>query len=477
MDASTSNQKFRLMLDFESLTASDSRPCLLIDRSGTIVAANGAARAKIEALKPGAALTQICAQPDGVREYLARCAGTRGPLPGALTVKATGGSAVKWRCDGGHFAGPGEPNAVILRMRPVKDAHASFVELSKQIGDLNTKLRQSRDAERAAAHLAAIVTSSSDGIISKTLDGVVTSWNSGAQRIFGYTAQEMVGQSITRLLPAERLSEEDDILTRIRAGQIIDQFETVRMTKDGRNIDVSVTISPLRSGTGQIIGASKIVRDITESKQREKLVETLLREVNHRSKNMLGLVLAIARQTANGAPEHFLSRFSDRIHALAASQDLLVKSDWSGTPLDDLVRAQLAHFDGLIGTRIKLQGPPARLNAAAAQNIGMALHEMATNAAKYGALSNEAGAVEIEWGRTRSGSGNKFCVIWRESGGPPVVEPTRRGFGTTVISRLVSANLAGTVDIDYAPKGFSWRLRCPLTNVLDEAELRPGAGA
>jgi PAS domain S-box-containing protein len=296
----------------------------------------------------------------------------------------------------------------------------------------------------------------------------VISWNSGAERMFGYTAQEMIGQSITRLLPPDRLPEEERILAEIKSGRLIEHYDTVRVTKDGRNIDVSVTISPVRGPSGDVVAASKVARDITEQKRREKLVETLMREVNHRSKNMLGIVLAIARQSANGSPEHFMSRFSDRVHALAASQDLLVQNNWYGTSVDALVRAQLAHFDGLLETRIKLRGQPAVLNAAASQSSGMALHELATNAVKYGALSNDAGTVEIAWMRKCTGRGDEFSMNWRETGGPPVMKPTRRGFGTTVISTLVRSNLSGEVDVEYADDGFSWHLKCPAKNAFDD---------
>jgi two-component sensor histidine kinase len=182
-----------------------------------------------------------------------------------------------------------------------------------------------------------------------------------------------------------------------------------------------------------------------------------MREVNHRAKNMLSLVQAIARQTAARDPEDFIGCFTERIQALAANQDLLIRNEWQGVDLEDLVRAQLAHFADLVGSRIDVDGPKLRLNAAAAQAIGLALHELATNAGKYGALSTDRGRVNVCWGTV----GDVFTMSWSESEGPPVAAPRRRGFGTTVIETMAKHSLDGEVDLDYAPSGVTWRLACP----------------
>jgi PAS domain S-box-containing protein len=157
------------------------------------------------------------------------------------------------------------------------------------------------------ARLAAIVTSSEDAIIGKTLGGIVTSWNDAAERMFGYSANEMIGQSIRRLIPTHRQAEEDEILGRVARGERVKSYETVRNTKDGRTIDVSVTVSPVRDSEGRIIGASKIARDVTERKAYEER-RLLIREANHRIKNILGVVNVIARNTAAGEPREFVCR-------------------------------------------------------------------------------------------------------------------------------------------------------------------------
>jgi len=196
-----------------------------------------------------------------------------------------------------------------------------------------------------------------------------------------------------------------------------------------------------------------------------------LREINHRAKNMLSVVDVIAHQTAAKSPEDFIERFSERIQALSANQDLLVRNEWDGVEIADLVRAQLAHFADLIGPRIVVHGPKLRLNPASAQAIGLALHELATNAGKYGALSTDIGRVDIGW-RTE---GDTLTMSWTEHDGPPVPAPKQHGFGTVVIEAMAGYSVDGAVDLHYAPTGVTWRLTCPAANALDSGRenLRP----
>ncbi|MGA7325346.1 MAG: PAS domain S-box protein [Rhodomicrobium sp.] len=218
--------------------------------------------------------------------------------------------------------------------------------------------------------------------------------------------------------------------------------------------------------------------DITERKCHEDQVRLLLREVNHRSKNMLALVQAVARQTLASNPKDFLDRFGKRVQALAASQDLLVKNAWQGADLNELVRSQLAHFDDLIGTRIELQGPFLFVSASTAQTIGMALHELATNAGKYGALVNNDGVVKVEWGlERREPEEETFAMSWYEQGGPPVTRPAQSGFGSTVICRLAEMSLNGKVDLDFAVTGLTWQLQCRAKDVLEGDHSEPAAAS
>jgi two-component sensor histidine kinase len=191
-----------------------------------------------------------------------------------------------------------------------------------------------------------------------------------------------------------------------------------------------------------------------------------MREINHRAKNILSVVDAIAHQTATRDPEGFIERFSERIQALAANQDLLVRNEWKGIEIEDMARAQLSHFADLIGSRIVVKGPKLRLNPASAQAIGLALHELATNAGKYGALSTDMGRVDIGWGI----DGDTLSMNWTEREGPPVSVPKRRGFGTIVTEAMAERSMDGAVELDYSPLGVTWRLTCPAANALEPGE-------
>jgi PAS domain S-box-containing protein len=219
---------------------------------------------------------------------------------------------------------------------------------------------------------------------------------------------------------------------------------------------------------GEPLRAYGILQDITERKAHEEQIHLLMGEVNHRAKNMLSLVQAIARQTAAREPEDFIGCFAERIQALAASQDLLIRNEWQGVDVEDLVRAQLAHFVDLIGSRIVVDGLPLRLKPTSAQAIGLALHELATNAGKYGALSTDKGRVNVCWGA----ADGTLTMSWTERDGPRVSAPKWRGFGTTVIETMANHTLDGTVDLDYAPSGVTWRLTCPAANALERRESR-----
>ena len=205
------------------------------------------------------------------------------------------------------------------------------------------------------------------------------------------------------------------------------------------------------------------VADITERKEREEREHLLMREVNHRAKNMLNVVDAIARQTATSNPQDFVERFSERIQALSANQELLVQNEWRGVGIEDLVRAQLSHFVDLIGSRIIVDGPKLRLNAASAQAIGLAVHELATNAGKYGALSTDKGRVDVFWAT----DGDVLAINWTERDGPPVSAPERRGFGTIVMEAMAARSVNGKVYLDHAPSGLIWRLTCPAAGALE----------
>jgi two-component sensor histidine kinase len=248
-------------------------------------------------------------------------------------------------------------------------------------------------------------------------------------------------------------------------------FRIVR--SDGTVSWGAISWQPIFDPAGRAVGYRSSVRDITQRKQVEEAlrqseqhIRTLLHEVNHRSKNLLMLVQAIAKRTAESRPEDFLARFVARIRSLVASQDLLLDSEWKCVQIEPLIRSQLAHLEDLFGTRIAIEGPSLSLTPSAAQSLGMAVHELATNASKYGALSNDAGRLSIVWMLHQRESGPRLEVTWTERDGPPVCAPTRRGFGTTVVSDMAKAAFNASVLLNYAPEGLTWRVECDAGRVL-----------
>ena len=256
--------------------------------------------------------------------------------------------------------------------------------------------------------------------------------------------------------PEHEARATEHFLNSLKTGQVWEDTFPLR-GKNGKFRWFLSRALPIHDKDGQIEMWFGTNTDVTEQKQREEQIQLLLGEVNHRAKNMLTLVQAIARQTmASG--DNFMDRFAERMRSLASSQDLLVSSGWRGARVEDIMNSQLAHLEDFIGTRIKLEGPHVRLTSAAAQSLGMALHELATNAGKYGALSNDTGQVDIRWNIRQEEGTNRFEISWTESGGPPVIAPDRRGFGSTVIERMTRIAFGYPVKLDFAPEGLHWHL-------------------
>ena len=562
-----------------------------------------------------------------------------------------GGEIVAQRLDGTHYT-------FIPHSRSLTDAGGRVIGAVHLVLDVSDRNRSEEETQR----LAAIVESSEDAIISKLLEGTITSWNSAAERLFGYAADEIVGESILTLIPESRRNEETEIIDRIRRGERLEHFETQRRHKSGRLIDISLTVSPIkRSSDGLIVGASKIARDITQRKQAEAQLqrqaerletlnrisriisqdldldrivqavtdeatalsgarygaffynvvdaagetyflyalsgapreafdkmgmprntavfadtfagmgvvrsddirkdprygrnaphrgmpaghlpvvsylavpvvsssgevigalffghdepdrfaaetealitaiaaqaavaidnarlhhaaqieigqrkaaedarELLLHEVKHRVKNTLATIQALATQTLKGTPPAERDAFISRLHALSGAHDLLTLSDWQEIGIAALIRQTLDPFSHDGESRIACGGPDIGLTANKAVLLTMVLHELGTNAVKYGALSVERGRVAIDW-RMTVAERPTLRLQWRESGGPPVAKPAHRGFG----SRMIAAALQGSdgcVEFDYRPGG----LRVEMDMVLAQEVLSAYAGA
>ena len=273
-----------------------------------------------------------------------------------------------------------------------------------------------------AAHCQAIVESSEDAILSKDLKGVILSWNESAERLFGFTAGEAVGKPVSIIIPPDRIAEEFVILDKIHKGERIEQFETIRQRKDGSLVDISLTISPIRTSRGKIVGASKIARDITELKRARERQHLLLREMSHRVKNLFAVSSSIVGLSARSAetPQALAESVRARLSALARAHALTFSHGFDEiahepTTLQSLLRTIVAPFDEHERPRILLSGIDAGVSGAAVTSLALLLHEFATNAAKYGALSAAAGMVEV----VLADEGDTVVVGWTEHGGPP----------------------------------------------------------
>lgn len=320
--------------------------------------------------------------------------------------------------------------------------------------------------DEIAQRLAAIVESSDDAILAKDLNGTIISWNLGAERLFGYTADEAIGKPVAMLVPLDRPDEEPTILARIRAGERIDHYETVRQRKDGSLIEISLSVSPIRGPDGKVIGASKIARDITERRRAEEQLELLIREMDHRVKNLFtiaGGVLALSARSATTVAD-LVSSVSARLHALALAHSLTIPvapgtigTSRKATTLHALIRTILAPYDGGEdnGSAAVVTGPDVSIGGDALTSFALLLHEFATNAAKYGALSTAQGRISISC----AAEGDRFVLTWTEAGGPPVRrQPDGEGFGTRLARGAVQGQLGGEITRDWKPEGLSIRL-------------------
>jgi two-component system, chemotaxis family, CheB/CheR fusion protein len=339
---------------------------------------------------------------------------------------------------------------------PMRDSEGKIFGAVAAFHDVDDRAFDSRARE----HIALIVESSDDAIISKDLNGIILSWNRGAEHLFGYTVDEAVGKSITMLIPEHRIDEEPEILGRIRAGERIDHYETVRRRKDGALIDISLTVSPMRNGRGDIVAASKIARDISGRKRAEAQRSLLMAELNHRVKNTLATVISIARQSfARANVGEALAAFDARIRGLAQTHGRLADTNWESVPLETLFTDEFAPYRQNHSRNVQLDGPLVDLSPKCALTMGLAIHELVTNAAKYGALSTDSGTVDVNW--YIDPQDQSLDISWIEKDGPAVAAPQRSGFGRLLLERALVSDLKSDVRLKFDPQGLHCHIRIP----------------
>jgi two-component sensor histidine kinase len=256
------------------------------------------------------------------------------------------------------------------------------------------------------------------------------------------------------------------ILGRVRRGEPVDHYETVRQRKDGSPVDISLTVSPVKDARGKIVGASKIARDISEKKRAQAQQELLSREIEHRTRNLFSVVLSVV--SGSFAGKHSVkdaeAAVVNRLSSLGETHFMLIDKEWQGADLAEIVRSEMGPY----GDRVQVEGPSLMLGASAAQSLALALHELATNAAKYGALSNATGLVHIRWSTLASNGSGRFTFHWQERGGPPVSPPTRKGFGSVVLEEAMTEHYDVPPRIDFSIAGVTYELSGALTALTKE---------
>lgn len=313
------------------------------------------------------------------------------------------------------------------------------------------------------AWLTAVVENSDDAIVSKTLDGVIQSWNAGAERVFGFTRAEAVGSHITLIIPQDRLGEEDDIITRVRRGERIELFETVRQRKDGELIDVSVTVSPVRDDAGAILGASKIARDISETKRASERQSLLLREMHHRIKNLFAMVAGLITVSARDAATvtDLAVDLNGRLLSLSRAHALTMP-DLAGNPTEERATGLKSLLAALVvpheraAKAIVIEGEDFDIGAQALPMTALLLHELTTNAVKYGALSHPQGMLRVAISRHHT----LVEVVWTETGGSVQAGERSEGFGS-LLERATVKSLGATLDRAWSDGGVVVTLRVP----------------
>lgn len=315
--------------------------------------------------------------------------------------------------------------------------------------------------------LAAIIDGSDDAIISKDLKGVIQSWNGGATRLFGYSSAEVLGKPITILIPENRLDEEPAILAEIRRGNRVDHFETVRRRKDGSLVDLSLTISPIRDANGAIVGASKIARDITERRLAQEKQRLLYGEMQHRVKNLFALTAGIVSLSARSgnSPQELVRTIHERLSALSRAHELTMP-DWREEGLIPHTTTLLALAKTIVepydSHKIEIWGDDPDVGPGAVTHVALLLHELTTNAAKYGALSTPDGRLEIHTVQSKG----LVSLKWTELGGPAATPPATSGFGTR-LEKSVQASLGATILREWRHIGLAVAIEIPVQRLSE----------
>lgn len=368
----------------------------------------------------------------------------------------------------GRMTETGEMTWLAVDGEPVFDDDGTFKGY-RGTGRNITEKRLAADRLRSSeARLRAIVETAVDAIVTIDQRGRINSFNAAAEKLFGYAKSEVEGRNVSMLMPDKIARDHDAYIERhvtsskrtMKTGR-----EVEGLRKDGSTVPLDVSMTKWRDEDGKL-NFTGIMRDITERKRHEEHIELLMCEVNHRAKNLLTVVESIVRQTARTSePEDFVQSLGHRLQGLSRCQDIIIDGGWKSVSLVDLIISQSAHLGDEVRNRLQFVGEEVIVTPSAAQGIGLALHELLTNALKYGALSNTTGTVTISWKLHECNDGDRFVLSWTEQGGPTVQEPEKKGFGHTVITRLIRYTVKGNIDLRFEEDGLSWELDAPAPEI------------
>ncbi len=348
-----------------------------------------------------------------------------------------------------------------------KDGRRIVVESRQQVIDTDGErlilethhdISLRKQSETENARMAAIVRASHDALFGITLDGRFETWNPAAEKMFGYTAAEVIGQHVSMLAEPAKHDEQRELMRRAQSQQTVGPYDARRLRKDGTFVDVSVSLAPVQAADGTVISLSVAIHDISERKEWETRQRLMTRELAHRIKNSFAVLQGILRSTlrTSRGPQEFAEAFSGRLHSLAAAQDVLTDNNWKGAELGELARRQLAAYVAADDGRVDITGPSVNLSAELAAPMGLIFNELATNALKHGALSSPHGNIQLVWRVERQpGSRAKIFITWRERGGPQTTVPTTRGFGSSLIEKSLGDAKVQNI---YEPEGLTCKI-------------------
>jgi PAS domain S-box-containing protein len=434
---------------------------VILDRTGVIIATNAAWR-QFSCENGGDAVHSFVGS-----NYLDICRSSEGPssaeariIPDGFerTLRTGKQFRCEYPCDSptvkrwfelttNRFVRDGE-TYLIVQHRNITERHVDHVDIEQAFINSNA--------------MVALVATTSDAILSYNLEGKIITWNRAAQKLYGYTEAEALGRSLEMLYPEDWKTPLTYYRDEILAGRL-ESFEATRVAKDGTKREVWISGAPIRSLDGDVVAISNIHRDVTEIRQAEKARDLIAHEVIHRAKNMLSVVIAIQRQTARNEHtiEGFQRSFEARLMSLAQSTDLLVKSAWTSVDLIDLVNAHLEPFADPNDLRHEFSGPQVNVQPQGVQAIGMAIHELATNSAKYGAFRKTGGRIKIEWSVEQGDDDPTLRFRWYEFGFEINKPSKSNGFGSTVLTALAPAMIGAKTELDIGSRGLEWTISVP----------------